>query len=66
MAMPVTIAYETVSGKKGIIKLPVEIWNNTIIWKVKLPTTEKLVSVVIDPDKVFPDMNFANNSWKAN
>ena len=66
MAMPVTIAYETVSGKKGTIKLPVEIWNNTIIWKVKLPTTEKLISVVIDPEKVFPDMNFANNSWKAN
>ncbi|WP_301923721.1 M1 family metallopeptidase [Ferruginibacter sp.] len=66
MAMPVTIAYETVSGKKDIIKLPVEIWNNTNVWKVKLPTTEKLVSVVIDPKKVFPDMNFANNSWKAN
>jgi len=66
MAMPVTIAYETVSGKKDIIKLPVEVWNNTNVWKVKLPTTEKLVSVVIDPKKVFPDMNFANNSWKAN
>lgn len=66
MAMPVTIAYETISGKKGIVKLPVEVWNNTKTWKVKLPTTEKLVSVVIDPNKVFPDMNFANNSWKAN
>ncbi len=66
MAMPVTIAYETVSGKKGVIKLPVEVWNNTIVWKVKLPTTEKLVRVVIDPNKVLPDINFANNSWKAN
>ena len=66
MAMPVTIAYETVSGKKGIIKLPVEIWNNTSTWKVKLPTTEKLVSVVIDPNKILPDMNFSNNSWKGN
>ena len=53
-------------SKKGIIKLPVEIWNNTIIWKVKLPTTEKLVSVMIDPNKVLPDINFANNSWKGN
>ena len=66
MAMPVTIAYETVSGKKGIIKLPVEIWNNTSTWKVKLPTTEKLVSVVIDPNKILPDINFSNNSWKGN
>ena len=66
MAMPVTMGYETVSGKKGIIKLPVEIWNNTATWKVKLPTTEKLVSVVIDPNKILPDMNFSNNSWKGN
>ena len=66
MVMPVTIAYETASGKKGIIKLPVEVWNNSIIWKVKLPTTEKLVSVMIDPSKVLPDINFANNSWKGN
>ena len=66
MAMPVTIAYETVGGAKGTIKLPVEIWNNTKTWKVKLPTTEQLSSVVIDPDKVFPDINFANNSWKGN
>ncbi len=66
MAMPVTLVYETVSGKKGMIKLPVEVWNNTKIWKIKLPTTEKLVSVMIDPNKIFPDINFANNSWKAN
>ncbi len=66
MAMPVTLAYETISGKKDVIKLPVEVWNNTNTWKVKLPTTEKLVSVVLDPDKILPDMDATNNSWKAN
>ncbi len=66
MAMPVTIAYETVSGSKGTIKLPVEVWNNSKTWRVKLPTTEKLASVVIDPNKVLPDVNFANNTWKGN
>ncbi len=65
MAMPVKLAYETVSGIKGLIKLPVEIWNNTSVWKVKLPTKEKLASVVIDPDKVYPDMNFDNNKWSG-
>ena len=34
--MPVTIAYETINGTKGTLKLPVEIWNNTATWKVKL------------------------------
>jgi hypothetical protein len=66
MAMPVILYYETQSGASGTIKLPVEVWNNTKTWKVRLPTTEKLKKVVIDPDKIFPDMNFANNTWKAN
>ncbi len=66
MAMPVLISYETKSGLKGNIKLPVEVWNNTTTWKVKLPTTEELSKVEIDPDKIFPDMNFENNVWKGN
>jgi hypothetical protein len=66
LAMPVNIAYETVSGNKGTLKLPVEIWNNEITKKVKLPTTEKLKSVTIDPAKAFPDMDFSNNTWKSN
>ena len=65
MAMPVILGYETMSGVKGEIRLPVEIWNNAFVKKIKLPTTEKLKSVTIDPKKVFPDINFGNNSWKA-
>ena len=65
MAMPIYISYETVTGEKGSLKMPVEIWNNTALFKMKLPTKEKLSNVTIDPDKVFPDVNFANNSWKA-
>jgi hypothetical protein len=65
MAMPVILSYETVSGQKGTIKLPVEVWNNTKTWKIKIPVTEKLSKAEIDPDKVFPDMVRANNAWKA-
>lgn len=63
MAMPVNITYETKSGKKGLVKLPVEIWNNTNIWKVKLSTTEELKKVELDAAKVFPDIDFSNNIW---
>jgi hypothetical protein len=66
MAMPVYISYETKSGKKGTLKLPVEIWNNTNTWKVKLPTTEEVKWVELDAERVFPDMDFGNNLWKAN
>ncbi len=62
-AMPVILSYETVSGVKGMINLPVEIWNNTSTFKVKLPVTEAVKSVMIDADKVYPDMNFNNNKW---
>jgi hypothetical protein len=63
MAMPVILEYQTVSGKKNTVKLPVEIWNNTYLYKLKLDTDEKLSRVTIDPDKVMPDMNFDNNEW---
>ena len=66
MAMPVYISYETKSGTKGTLKLPVEVWNNTNTWKVKLPTTEELQRVELDAEKVFPDMDFGNNFWKGN
>lgn len=65
MAMPVNLAYETVNGSKGTLKLPVEIWNNAISKKIKLPTKEKLKTVTIDPGKIFPDQDFSNNEWKG-
>jgi hypothetical protein len=66
MAMPVLLSYETKSGEKGNLQLPVEIWNNTAVFKVKLPTKEVLKSVTIDEKKAFPDMNFENNTWTGN
>lgn len=63
MAMPVIIGYETKKGVKGILNLPVEIWNNTGTFKVKLPVKEGIKTVTIDPDRVFPDLNYGNNKW---
>lgn len=65
MAMPLIVEYETTDGKKQRVKYPVEIWSNTASFKIKLPSKEKLAKVVIDPDKVFPDMNYVNNTWLA-
>ncbi len=66
MALPVNISYETKSGVKGTLKLPVEVWNNTNNWKVKLPVTEELQRVTLDEAKAFPDVNFKNNNWQSN
>ncbi len=66
MAMPIYLEYETVSGKKDSLKIPVEIWQNGSKWVQKLNTTEALRSVTIDPEHIFPDVNQDNNVWKSN
>ncbi len=66
MAMPVYLQYETISGKTGMVKIPVEIWQNGDKWIEKLNTTEKLKSVTIDPEHIFPDTNYDNNTWNGN
>ncbi len=63
MAMPVSVAYETVSGKQDTVRLPVEIWTNTKHWKFKLPVQEKITRVEIDPEKILPDTDRNNNVW---
>ena len=66
MAMPVLLTYETASGKKGSLKLPVEVWNNTSVFKTRILENESLKWVKIDEQKQMPDMNFANNTWNGN
>jgi hypothetical protein len=63
MAMPIYLEYESASGKKQKIKYPVEVWQNTDSWVIKLDTKDKLKSVTIDPDRVFPDIKYENNKW---
>jgi hypothetical protein len=64
MPMPVILEIKTKSGQVNRIKLPVEIWVRNKEWTFIYPSTEALESVVIDPDKVMPDSNSANNTWK--
>ncbi|MEO6221484.1 MAG: M1 family metallopeptidase [Ginsengibacter sp.] len=63
MAMPVYLAYETQSGKTGVVKIPVEVWQNDSKWVQRLNTNEGIRSVTIDPESVFPDYNTENNTW---
>lgn len=66
MAMPVLLSYTTNSGKVVQEQLPVEIWNNTSQFKVKLSATEAIKNITIDADKIMPDINFGNNHWPTN
>jgi hypothetical protein len=64
MPMPVVLDIKTVSGKTTRVKLPVEIWERNTSWTFKAPVNEAVESVVLDPDKAFPDINPANNTGK--
>ena len=66
LPMPVTVEVKELGGKTGRVKLPVEIWQRGSDWKFFYPSTRKLESVTIDPDRMIPDSDESNNIWKAN
>ncbi|MFD2902783.1 M1 family metallopeptidase [Sphingobacterium anhuiense] len=65
LPMPVVVEATTVSGKKIRKKLPVEIWERNQSFDFKIDSKEPLISVQLDPDKVFPDHVPENNIWTA-
>jgi hypothetical protein len=65
MAMPLVVEYTTKSGVKARKTLPVEVWQNNTSCKFRVNTTEEITTVVVDPEKAFPDWNPANNTWNS-
>jgi hypothetical protein len=65
MPMPIILQIKTKSGKTEIVKVPVDAWMKSNTWVVRYPTTEEVVSVTLDPNKVLPDSNADNNTWTA-
>lgn len=63
MPMPIILEVKTKGGKTEVIKLPVDIWMRNTSWTVNYPTTDEVLSVTLDPERVLPDSNAANNSW---
>lgn len=65
MPMPIILAIKLKSGKTQTVKLPVDVWMKNTSWLVRFPTTEEITEVTLDPEKVLPDGNPDNNTWKA-
>ncbi len=65
MVMPVTVEVKESNGKKGVVKLPVEIWERSGEFTFKYNSTSLLDSVVVDPNKQLPDVNEDNNVWTS-
>jgi len=65
MAMPVDLKITQENGTTEILHLPVNVWQRNSIWTFKYPSTSRITSIVIDPNKLLPDIDLSNNVWKA-
>ncbi|MEN2284275.1 M1 family metallopeptidase [Algoriphagus sp. SE2] len=63
MPMPVLLEVTYEDDSKEQFTLPVEIWQRGDTWNYLIKTTKKVKAVVIDPEKITPDINIANDSW---
>lgn len=65
MAMPVTVEIQESNGRKSRVNLPVEVWQRGGTWTFKIDSTTPLRTVIVDPDKIVPDINPKNNVWRT-
>lgn len=61
--MPVLLEITYADDSKERVMLPVEIWQRGDTWIHLIKSTKAIKSVVIDPDKILPDINLGNDSW---
>jgi len=64
MPMPVIVLVKEENGKEHKLNLPVEVWQRGAEWTFNVPTTSKIKEVILDPDKLLPDINRENNTLK--
>jgi len=64
MVMPAELELTFTDGAKGIVRLPVEMWNLGPVFEYHLADVRRVRQVVIDPRQVLPDMDRKNNTWK--
>jgi hypothetical protein len=63
LAMPVTLKITQENGTVETLNLPVNVWQRGGVWQFKYPSTSTIKSVVIDPDRQLPDVDYSNNVW---
>jgi hypothetical protein len=63
--MPVELQLTFTDGSTQLLKYPVEIWYKSDRFVVEVQTTKAVAAATVNPDGQFPDINPANNGWKA-
>ena len=65
LVMPVTLKITESDGRTDIVKLPVEIWEKSGKYTLRFNSTSVIKKIIVDPDKMLPDVNDSNNVWLA-
>lgn len=63
MVMPIEVLITTASGEKIRKTLPIEVWQNNIVYTFRMNIPGKVIKVELDPDRAYPDSNSSNNTW---
>ncbi|MEE3147623.1 MAG: M1 family aminopeptidase, partial [Bacteroidota bacterium] len=61
--MPVKMQVTFADDTTQMVELPVEIWQRGNEWNYLLETDKQVSKVILDPNKMLPDVNFSNDSW---
>ncbi len=63
LVMPVVVEMKDADGSTQRVQVPVQVWGATDQYTLDVPG--HVVSVTLDPDGIYPDVNRGNNTWKA-
>jgi hypothetical protein len=63
--MPVELTLTLQDSTTQVVKLPVEIWYNGDRYVAVVTTAKPVVSAQLNADGMWPDVNPANNAWRA-
>lgn len=61
--MPVKLQVIYSDDTSEIVELPVEIWHRGNSWSHLIQNSKEVKRVVLDPDKIVPDVNLLNDTW---
>ncbi|MGQ0553137.1 MAG: M1 family metallopeptidase [Planctomycetota bacterium] len=64
LVMPLVYRVVFADGTQQDVRLPVEMWASSNRFAAGVTTRQAIVSVVIDPEQRFPDVERSNNAWQ--
>lgn len=63
MVLPVTLELKFADGTSEVRELPIEMWNLGSRFIYRAATAQRVVRVVVDPRRIYPDLERGNNRW---